>query len=214
MSRPTWTPRDREIVETLAAKVRALSLAQVARGWWEPSQRREEHARNRLRLLGRAGLLDAYRVNVHPPLELRGPVIRWKPGEPDPDAEAAATQLQARWTEAARPTSVYTASPLAANLFGCSGGELPELTHRDHDLLLGEVFVAYLRSEPDAARRRWVGEAARPKAGYRVKDPDAFLVDDAGNTLRVIESGGKYDAGRVAEFHEHCAEHGLPYELW
>jgi hypothetical protein len=214
MNGATWTTRDREIVETLAAKVRVLSLAQVARGWWNPSQRREEHARTRLRLLRRAGLLDEYRVNLHPPLELRGPAFRWSPGDGDPDAEAVARQLQARWTEAARPTTVYTASPLAANLFGCTGGELPDLTHRDHDLLLGEVFVTYLLSEPDIARRRWIGEATRPKAGFRIKDPDAFLVDDAGNTLRVVESGGKYDAERVTTFHEHCVENRLTYELW
>jgi hypothetical protein len=152
-------------------------------------------------------------VNVHPTRELSGPVVRWKPDEPDPDAETTSVALQARWTEPARPTTVYTASPTAAGLFGCTGGELSELTHRDHDLLLGEVFVTYLRGEPEAARR-WVGETARPKAGYRVKDPDAFLLDEAGSTLRVIESGGKYDADRVASFHEHCAERRLAYELW
>lgn len=210
-----WTRRDRDIVETLAAKVRMLSLAQVARGWWggHASPRREERARARLRVLRRAGLLDEHRVNAHPPPEPRGPVFRWSPGGRDPDAEAVAKRLQDRWTEAARPTTVFVASPLAANLFGCSGGGLPELTHRDHDLLLGEVFVRYLTTEPEAARR-WVGEAARPKAGHRVKDPDAFLTDEVGNTLRVVESGGKYDARRVVALHEHCAENHLAYELW
>ncbi len=47
-----------------------------------------------------------------------------------------------------------------------------------------------------------------------MKDPDAFLLDGEGNTLRVIESGGKYDTERVEAFHEHCAELRLPYELW
>lgn len=209
----TWTTRDLDIVEALAAKVRLLTTSQVARGWWGPGTSREHDARTRLRRLARAGLLCSYRVNLHPLWELGGPVVRWGPGDPDPDAEAAARVLQARWTEPARPTTVYAASPAAASLFGCSGGGLPDLTHRDHDLLLGQVFVTYLRTEPDAARR-WVGEAARPKAGYRIKDPDAFLLDEAGDTLRVVESGGKYDAARVAAFHEHCAERRLAYELW
>lgn len=213
MGGATWTPRDLDIVETLAAKVCLLTAGQIARGWWEPSKCREEHARARLRRLTRAGLLCSYRVNAHPMWELRGPVVRWKPGEPDPDAGAASGALQARWTEPARPTTVYTASPAAAGLFGCTGGELPELTHRDHDLLLGEVFVTYRRSDPDAARR-WVGEATRPKAGYRVKDPDAFLLDREGKTIRAIESGGKYGPERVEAFHEHCAGHRMPYELW
>lgn len=213
MNGATWTPRDLDIVETLAAKVRLLTAGQVARGWWGLGKPHEQHARTRLRRLARAELLCSYRVNVHPMWELRAPVVRWQPGAPDPDAEATATALQARWTEPARPTTVYAASPAAAGLFGCSGGALPDLTHRDHDLLLGEVFVTYLRSEPEVARR-WVGEAARPKGGYRVKDPDAFLLDEAGRTLRVVESGGKYDAERVASFHEHCAERRLAYELW
>jgi hypothetical protein len=213
MGGATWTPRDLDIVETLAAKVRLLTPAQVARGWWPPGGHGEGHARRRLRLLARAGLLCSYRVNVHPVQQPDAPAIRWKPGEPGPDVEAVSSKLQARWTEPARPTTVYTASPGAASLFGCSGGDLPELTHRDHDLLLGEIFIAYLRNEP-AAARRWVGESARPKAGYRMKDPDAFLLDEAGSTLRVIESGGKYGPDRVEAFHEHCAEYRLPYELW
>ncbi len=213
MGAATWTPRDLEIVEALAAKVSLLTRGQVARGWWGPGRRCEGHARGRLRRLARSGLLRTYRVNAHPVSEVQGPVVRWNPGDPDPDAEAVSARLRARWTEPSSPTTVYTASPEAASLFGCSGGELPELTHRDHDLLLGEVFVTYLRDDPEAARR-WVGEAARPKAGYRVKDPDAFLLDREGNTHRVIESGGKYDTERVEAFHEHCAELRLPYELW
>lgn len=208
-----WTSRDLDIVEALAAKVRLLSTAQVARGWWGAASGREARARARLRLLRRAGLVDAYLVNVHPPPGLSGPAFRWAPGEDGPDPEAVSGRLRGRWTEAARPTAVYAASPLAANLFGCSGDGLPGLTHRDHDLLLGEVFVAYLRDAPGDARR-WLGEAALPKAGRSVKDPDAFILDESGEPARIVESGGKYDPGRVEAFHEHCAGFGLPYELW
>ena len=59
-----------------------------------------------------------------------------------------------------------------------------------------------------------MGEAARPKAGFRIKDPDAFLIDAAGKVRRVIESGGKYEPDRVEAFHDHCVTEGLPYELW
>jgi len=209
----TWTERDLSIVEALASQVRLLSRAQVVRGWWDPSVRAEEHAAARLRRLARAGLVLAFRVNAHPPIELAGPVVSWTPDDPAPDCEAVSRRLRDRWTEPARPTPVYAASRRAANLFGCSGGDLPPLEHRDHDLLLGEVFVRYRREDPgDAAC--WVGEAARPKAGFRIKDPDAFLIDATGAVRRVIESGGKYEPDRVAAFHEYCATEGLPYELW
>ena len=208
-----WTDRDLSIVEALASRVRLLSRAQVARGWWDESARAEEHAAARLRRLARAGLVLAFRVNAHPPIELAGPVVSWTPGDPAPDCEAVSRRLRDRWTEPARPTPVYAASRRAANLYGCSGGDLPPLEHRDHDLLLGAVFVRYRREDPEAASC-WVGEAAQPKAGFRIKDPDAFLIDAAGAVRRVVESGGKYEPDRVEAFHEHCAAEGLSYELW
>jgi hypothetical protein len=209
----TWTARDLQIVEALTTKVRLLTRDQIARGWWRPSERSQRHAADRLGVLTKAGLLDGYLVNAHPLFRVETPVFRWAPGETDPEAEAVAERLQGRWTEAARPTMVYAASRLAANLYGSFAGRLPDLTHRDHDLLLGEVYLLYLRDDPEAAVR-WAGEDTRPKAGYRVKDPDAFVLDGDGEIARVVESGGRYGRVQVEAFHEHCAEHDLPYELW
>jgi hypothetical protein len=60
----------------------------------------------------------------------------------------------------------------------------------------------------------WMGEHGMPKAGYRIKDPDAFLCGESGQVLRVIESAGRYSVEQVQSFHEHCEVHDLPYELW
>ena len=60
----------------------------------------------------------------------------------------------------------------------------------------------------------WVGEDTRPKAGYRIKDPDAWLLDAQGRTICVIESAGRYSTQQIESFHEHCVEYGLPYQLW
>ena len=57
-------------------------------------------------------------------------------------------------------------------------------------------------------------EDCLPKAGYRIKDPDAFLVNSAGEVLRVIESAGRYSIAQIESFHDHCVQYGLPYELW
>jgi hypothetical protein len=102
---------------------------------------------------------------------------------------------------------------MSANLFGSSAGELSTLLHRDHDLLLAEVYVHYCRHSPQLAAR-WLGEDVFPKAGFRVKDPDAFLFADDGRPERVIESAGRYGRAQVQAFHEHCIEFDLPYELW
>ena len=85
--------------------------------------------------------------------------------------------------------------------------------HWNHDLLLSAVYALYRRSRASAAAR-WLGEDALPKAGFRIKDPDAFILNDEGRPVRAIESAGSYGAAQVAGFHEHCARAGLGYELW
>jgi len=60
----------------------------------------------------------------------------------------------------------------------------------------------------------WLGEHALSKAGFRVKDPDAFLVDANRRVLKVIESAGRYGPQQVQSFHDHCVEFDLSYELW
>jgi hypothetical protein len=98
-------------------------------------------------------------------------------------------------------------------LFGSTAGGSLSLPHLDHDLRLASLYVHYRRHFPDWARL-WIGEHALPKAGYRIKDPDAFLQDKTGRVLRVIESAGRYSSWQVESFHEHCVENQLSYELW
>ena len=105
------------------------------------------------------------------------------------------------------------AAPLAANLLGSTSCGLPKPEHRDHDLLLAAVYVHYRTQHPKTAAL-WIGEHVLTKAGYRIKDPDAFLRDEQGRILQVIESAGRYSSAQVESFHEHCAELSLPYELW
>ena len=120
---------------------------------------------------------------------------------------------QGRWNSLAVPTEVYTASRQAANLFAGDSHGLPALEHRDHDLLLADAYVAYRTNRPEEAAR-WIGEDFLPKAGFRIKDPDAFLIDDSGRPMRVVESAGRYNRKQIASFHDHCQTLSLPYELW
>lgn len=207
-----WTRRDLDIVETLTRRVRLLSIDQVARIWW-PQARSRRVVRRRLRRLVAAGLIARTIANVHPLFDLRRPLATWSSGEEEPDFVQVALQARTRWHSPSVPSELFYATRLAANLYGSSAGHLPELNHRDHDLLLGQVYLVFRKARP-ADARQWIGEDTRPKAGYRIKDPDAFLVDDDGKLLRVIESAGRYSTAQVASFHDHCVEYGLPYELW
>ena len=105
------------------------------------------------------------------------------------------------------------ATEKAANLMGSTACGLPRPEQWNHDLHLSQVFVMYRRRRSKLARI-WVGEHSLPKAGYRIKDPDAFLVDRHGTIHRVVESAGKYNSKQVESFHNHCVNHDLPYELW
>jgi hypothetical protein len=107
---------------------------------------------------------------------------------------------------------VCVATPLAANLLGSTARGLPPREHRDHDLRLASIYTAYRLQRPKLAQL-WVGEHGLPKAGFRIKDPDAFLCN-GGKVLRVIESAGRYSEWQVEKFHEHCESNELPYELW
>ena len=208
----TLTPRDHELLETLTLRVRMLSVRHVASGWW-PMTHSTETAQRRLRRLEEARLLELHRINAHPPLQADSPLFAWQPGDNEPDSRTVSDHARHRWNQPAQPTEICVASPLAAGLFGSTARGLPHQEHRDHDLRLADVFVRY-RNQASHLAAVWVGEHALPKAGYRIKDPDAFLQDQQGRILRVIESAGRYSPAQVESFHEYCAELSLPYELW
>ncbi len=209
---PGWTSRDLDIVETLTRRVRLLTTEQVARIWW-PGQGSLRTVRRRMKRLTAGGLLARTIVNVHPLLKVQRPLQSWYPGQPEPNFEQGSQRAQNRWGQPAQPTEVYWPTAVAANLFGSTARRLPDLNHRDHDLLLGQVYVLY-RTKRRHEVDQWIGEDALGKAGYGIKDPDAFLLDKTGSPWRVIESAGRYNAAQVESFHHHCAERELPYELW
>lgn len=204
------TPRDLDLLETLTCRVSILRVSHVARIGWGAD---EKSPRKRLQQLARAGWISLQVVNAHPPFPAMTPLFVWKPGKKEPDPERLSRQARERWSKAARPTAICLATRESASLFGSTAGRLHTLEQLDHDLLLAAVYVHYRRHHPRLATL-WIGEHVLPKAGYRIKDPDAFLREKNGHIRRVIESAGRYSPDRIESFHEHCADRGLPYELW
>jgi hypothetical protein len=208
---PTLSPVAADLLETLTRRVRLISLVQL-KELWQISARNRRVLRRRVSRLCAARLLEVHTINVQIS-NPAGPLFAWRPGDDEPDAEALARLSQMRWQSPAAPTTVCVASRLAANLFGSTSAGLPKVEHRNHDLLLAAVYICYrLRCPNEAAL--WVGEHAIPKAGFQIKDPDAFLIGGQGQVIRVIESAGRYRPCQIESFHEHCADEGLPYELW
>lgn len=208
---PTFSPIAVDLLETLTRRVPLISVAQL-KALWRISPRNRRVLRRRVRRLCVAGLLEVHTINVQV-LNPAGPLFAWRSGADEPDPEMLSRRSQERWQSPAVPTTVYVASRRVANLFGSTSAGLAKLEHRSHDLLLAGVYIFYRLRRPQQAAL-WIGEHALPKAGFQIKDPDAFLIDGQGQVVRVIESAGRYRPCQIESFHEHCADEGLPYELW
>lgn len=205
-----WTKTGFELLLALAIQVRMLAVVQVRR--LEKLTGDRKHAIEDLSQLREAGLVERYLVNAHPLLGPSSPLFQWAPGEADPNSRLLSNKAKRRWTQTAVPTEVIVATKKTANLFAGTCYGLPPVEHRDHDLLLSDAYVVHrLRRH---AKRFWIGEDFLPKAGLRIKDPDAFLVDENGHPKWIVESAGRYSSRQIESFHDYCVSLDLPYELW
>lgn len=211
----TLTPRDDEILRTLALSVRMLSLAQVAGAWWAPTAAGEANARRRLASLAESRLVGSARVHARPLPELACPVLAWSPGQADPDFDAVSWALQSRWTKAPRRIVVYFVTRRGANQYGGRlRGQIKQELQVSHDLGVAQVYLRLRAEQPDAALR-WTGEDTLRTGRKRQKIPDAMLRPCSSHASPlVIEFGGAYDARRVRSFHHDCSKRKLPYQLW
>lgn len=207
------TERDEAIVDALSRRVRVLSVAQAARHWWPHQRHSKESALTRLQALENQGLVTHFVEWAHPELPLTRPLLVWTPSDNPPDFGPLSYRLRSRWTKAPRPTTGFIATKAAGSAFAGSGGRRPRPSEMTHDLHLTAVFLRLLAESPSVAES-WVSEAAQYAAGGGRDErlPDALIRTKEGVT--VVEFGGAYSKRKLAEFHEHCAERSLPYELW
>jgi hypothetical protein len=206
--------RDEEILHTLARKVRLFSFSQLAARWWSESPSGTANARKRLRQLLDAGYLELHRVTARPLPVIEEPLLGWRAGQPIPEFGAVAWRLQSRWTEPARPVTVYIATGRTANLFGGRNrGRLKHPHQASHDLGVSAVYLRLLETDPQAAHD-WLGEDIAGGDQFGGKVPDAVLSSAGEGTRLAIEFGGAYNAERLRTFHHCCARRGLPYEVW
>lgn len=212
MPTQTWTPAIYDLLETLNCRVRILSLAHIYQGWNHHFDSSAALVDAIMQLVS-ADLLvgDLWSLPASPIGQQ--PLAAWAPRQLAPDLVQIADVVQTRWNEPPKATPVVAATHKVARLFGSSAGGLPSTNHRNHDLLLSEVYIRYRTSHPKLANS-WLGEDAVAIAERGVKNPDAFLFDDEGKVKRVIESAGRYSLAQLESFHQHCQSAELPYELW
>ena len=133
--------RDIDLIETLARKVRVLTLNQIARTWWPDSVAPKSAARHRLAELERAGFVVSFTAIAHPEILLSAPVISWTPGLPAPDFGSASHRLKRRWSRPAKATRCVSISNIAGRQFGDHGGRCPRESEEMHDIHLAQLYL-------------------------------------------------------------------------
>lgn len=207
------TGRRLEILETLTTKVDMLSFGQLLSAWWPPSRAAARNARRSLCGLVESGLLIRTTVFARPVLELDGPLERWEVGDPEPDFPSLSARLQARWRERPRQTTVFLATPRAANwLGGRALGRVKRRHQAGHDLNVAAVYLRHVRQAPELAAA-WVGEGLFSEKTEQAV-PDALLVGADGRPFRAVEFAAAYPPERLRSFHESCLAAELPYDIW
>lgn len=237
MPSPHWNQAERLLIRALAVQLRVLSFEQIRRGWFPDEP--DDSIRESISALIAAGLVQENICEIDSPIPLDGPLLTWGPGEREPDVDRLARiagHLERRWNRQFEAMVLYSITPAGANQFGSRGGKPSREEEHTHDFHLSEVYLKRLRDDSHAIPKRWIGEMAVEKLGFqikRMKDPDAYLLDDEGKALQVIEFAGKYSVSHLQDLHRHCAgggfekasEHGVAnltvyrpegtgYELW
>lgn len=202
------TGRDEQLLHALTLRIR-LVTAELAALLWQTSA---PYARRRLRRLQQAGLLQAASVLAHPLLPLQKPVFVWNPQIADPHFGRVSYQLQSRWTQADRSTTVFLATKNAVHIFGGRGGVFQQPLQATHDLHVSLLYVRHVQSETNGLT--WQGEDSLRQQRKRGKIPDAVLTNTDDQAVQAIEFGGVYGRERVRSFHLACVDRNLPYELW
>ncbi|MBS1816552.1 MAG: hypothetical protein JSU08_01345 [Acidobacteria bacterium] len=207
------TRRDRELLETLARRVRVLSVSQVARTWWPDAEAPNRAALARLRQLQRNSLITIESAFAHPELPLESPVATWLPSKRAPNFVETSRKVRSRWRGTAVPETIVVITNQAAAEFGGYPSPALRTDEITHDLHLAAVYLVYRRREPELARD-WVSERIVRKTRPAAKGPIPDAMIRASSTLRVVEFAGAYSTERLQVFHEFCATRAWPYELW
>ena len=143
------------------------------------------------------------------------PLFRWNPGTNPHSFSALAYQFEKRrGVSPRRKNRIYWATAKAVRLVGGVGGRVRQPLQVEHDLAMTEVFLRRRRLD-DETDAQWLGEDCyRLLYRPRGKVPDGVLCNSEGKVVLAIEFGGAYSARRIRQFHRHCDQLRLPYEIW
>lgn len=156
-------------------------------------------ARSCVRRLADADLIERYQVLAKSIVPTEA-VLRFYPGDPEPNFVAVSKALRVRQTGSARHVPVVRLTAKGAALFGSSKPpRRVRASEATHDLQLAQTAIAF-----------WSRGGARWKSEDEIRSNWTGVLPDAEVEVRgdrfVLEGGGDgYSASKLAEFHEHVA---------
>lgn len=146
------------------------------------------------------------------------PLFSWQVGDPAPDSDALATQLIRRLAKAPwRRIRLFWATRKAVALVGGVSGLNRQPLQLQHDLGTTEAYLRFLEQAPEQSELFWVGEDVLRQEFphfFKGKRPDAAILMQPDQPIRIIETGGTYSADDLRHIHRSYARERTAYELW
>jgi hypothetical protein len=139
---------------------------------------------------------------------------RGGPGLPPVDPMLLSRECKRRWELPVKRAAVVTASDRARRIFGGpSRRSAHSLHHLNHALAVSQTYLAFLKHRPELATH-WVGEDEFEAPAFCEAQPDALILDAAGDPQLALEFGSDYGTDRYRRLQETLQEKSLPYEIF
>jgi hypothetical protein len=113
---PILTDRDLSLCDTLAWRVRVMTISQISRAFFDGDDR---YTRRRVATLVRTQLIATHSVVARVPGLFLSPLFQWEEGESSPPAGRLSARLMERWRQLpAHAVTVVTLGTRGAKLVG------------------------------------------------------------------------------------------------
>jgi len=196
-----------KIAETLATKVRVMTVRQLAEHFYGEKKDPVACAQRAARKLQREGWATTWPAAVRH-LNIDRPLLCWNPGGGIPEFGKLAWRNERRWrNEVPRPSLCLTSTNKAKAHFAghCRTSRRREL---EHDINIAQLYLALCRTEPQVAAT-WLHEDALSHT--HSARPDA-IIERHSQTVVLDLVGSSYHREKLRDIWNHHRLKQL--ELW
>lgn len=194
-SAPRW-----QLLRALSTSIRLITGRQLAR-WWAVSA---SNARRTLRALTDAGFLNEVSVRCRQLPSIQQPMLRWYPGEPEPNFGKLSYVAKKRFREfPPQLTRVYVPTRKTLSQFAIQGNAKIKLAQATHEVGLTEAYLYAHTRWPRFTETCWRGEnlfAGTRGHGEKIEDAH-FVHPKSLEIMLAVEYAGTYPKTRFEALH-------------